>query len=346
MDYQDYEVVDFLADEEFKAWVKSPDPARNLFWQQWLEAHPEKQHAIQKAREIILSMQHSDQDFQEHKYDVFRKVLKGEKSNRASHDHAEIHPVKKERPLFWLRAAAVFILLFGLTYYFRQIPEPEVLRQQEIAMVVKQNPNGRKSTFLLPDGSKVNLNAGSSLRFTPEFDTMNRVVYLEGEAYFQVEKDASRPFQVVAEGTVTTALGTAFNVKAWKGDPLVRVALSEGKVAVELLETEKDQVVLEPGQMLIHNQETEISNLDVFDPDLELGWKDGVLVFYHASLDEFVREIERWYGVTVMVEGKPAVAWSIDGKFENESLREILEGLSYTYKIDYTLEKNKVTLKL
>ena len=349
MRYQNYTLLDFLEDDEFKNWVLNPNESNDLFWREWLKAHPEKESDFRKARELILTIRFKEDAQQSDKYDVLRKILKGEKTDLGNKfDYSKKPRENKIRLQNYWKVAASLLLILGLSFLIKKSSNNEVFLNEEITEVTKQNPKGRKSTFQLPDGSLVTLNAESTLRYPSEFDSASRIVTLDGEAFFEVQEDPARPFTVIAKETFTTALGTAFNIRARQENTNTQIALLEGKVMVDkdLKTTSGEGLILTPGEKANYDIETHLFKKTSFDPIFELGWKDGILVFHHASLADFIQEIERWYDVKVSVEGNPAPNWSIDGKFDNESLREILEGLSYTYKIEYTLDNENVTLML
>lgn len=350
MEKKNRDFISFLQDESFKKWVFQPDQESNLYWQEYVKVHPGERNAIRKARQVMLSMRFQEfpESESDEKYEVFRNIIKGNRTPRGINiEKAQLSQRKTRKVSFYWSVAATVLLLLGFAFYFWFSSQNITKLPNEVATVVKQNPKGRKSFITLPDGTRVKLNADSKISYPERFDSLKREVYLAGEAYFEVEKDTQRPFSVIASDLVTTALGTSFNIKAWQDDSLIQVALAEGKVKVEKLDAvEEDNYFLNPGQKIIHHAYTETFQVASFDPMLEFGWKDGVIIFQRASLDEFVHRISRWYGVGFDIQGYPDQPWSIDGRFENESLEEILESLSFTYKIDYQLKEDKVILTL
>lgn len=165
---------------------------------------------------------------------------------------------------------------------------------EEMKLIV---PKGGKFAVVLSDGTKVNLNSGSSLSFPSKFIDSERIVVLEGEAYFEVEHDHDKPFKVVSGHQIIQVLGTKFNVKHYPDDNVITTSLYEGKVSVHDKVFNKT-VDLIPG---------EISNLSDEFPiykysgniEKELAWNTGLFIFNKTSFKEVIMEISRWYNLDV-----------------------------------------------
>ena len=361
MGQKELSLKDFLADEEFKSWVldPSPTPEKNKYWQKWIETHPDNKELFLEAREIILAMKFKSLTPSEEQYEeVLSNILladslndRGMEGSREYKTYSHYRRGDVKRFIFYKIAASVlliisFILLFTFNY---PQPEPEV-EIYKPSYITKQNPKGQKSTFALPDGTIVTLNAESSLVYPERFDSLSREVSLTGEAFFEVSEDAARKFVVKSKNILTTALGTSFNVRAYPEEPEIQVALATGKVLVELKATgqlrSERNMILDPGEKLIHNKHKGDHYKKKFNHLHELGWKDGILIFNDVDLPYFINTLERWYGVTFTVVGKKKDTWHIYGEFERKTLRETLEGLSFTYNIKYDLEGKNVTLYL
>ena len=195
------------------------------------------------------------------------------------------------------------------------------------------NPRGSKViNMTLADGSKVWLNAGSSLTFPVAFIGNERKVSVTGEAYFEVAHDASRPF-IVNNGSMNVrVLGTHFNVNAFEDDGGdIKVTLLQGSVKINNGDATG---LLKPGQQAMVNKEIKVVN-DV-DLDLVMAWKNGYFQFANASLQNVLKEVSRWYDVDVVYEGH-----NQPRQFEGEIQRDL--SLSEMLKI---LEKNKVHFKI
>jgi ferric-dicitrate binding protein FerR (iron transport regulator) len=195
---------------------------------------------------------------------------------------------------------------------------------------------GRQFQLVLPDGSKVWLNAASSVRYPVAFSGTERTVEISGEAYFEIAADASMPFRVkINETTTVEVLGTRFNINAYREEKGIHTTLSEGAVRVKMGNL---SAVLAPGQQAIIQSDIQvIRNANI---DQALAWKEGLFNFQDMPFDEVMRQLSRWYDIDVVYEnGIP------DIKFEGElgrdvSLSKILFFLS---KVDvhYRIEDRK-----
>ena len=345
MEYKDFRLIDFLLDEDFKEWVLNPDSNRTLFWDEWLRAYPEKRQEFMKAKEIILKMRFSEVQEEEDFHEVFGKILQGEKS--AAGKFIESQKMQRSGMPAWLKIAASLSLIIVAIYFFRVSRIGQEENNITVSEIVKNNPKGRKLTFALPDGSIVNLNSESSLFFPETFHPDRREVRLVGEAYFDIKGDSAWPFVVIAGNISTTALGTSFNVRAWPDKTTTDIALVSGIVEVKKINDANPGMLLSPGEKITHDEITDEFTKSKFDLALETGWKDKILVFKNASLGEFVQTVERWYDVEIELQGASpsSTAWSIDGEFRDTSLEQVLESLSFVYKINYAINGRKVILK-
>lgn len=240
---------------------------------------------------------------------------------------------------FYFKVAAVLVVLISATMVFVQYSDDiQHDNKSEKVWVTKANPIGQKSKIFLPDGTEVWLNAGSDLRYIERFTDSARIVYLNGEAFFSVVKDIDRPFTVISNNVNTTALGTSFNVNAFKEN--VEVALISGKVQVVGIDagSSEGQVVLEPGEMALYNDTNQVFAVSKYDIEQVAGWKDGILYFKDTPFSEVLRKLELWYGVRITLKGNTTITEHYTGKFTNENLRNVLESMSFALDFEYKLK--------
>lgn len=241
---------------------------------------------------------------------------------------------------YWRVASLVLILTSIITYF--SIPKSEQASEVRIVYNTKTTENGQKMSFYLPDGSKVVLNANSSLVFPNNFSAERRDVSLSGEAYFEVVEDVNRPFVVESGGYATRVLGTSFVVKRNYVLNDLEVALRTGKVQVT---GNGASEVLVPGEKVNIDLDNSIIAKSTFDDMEYFGWTKGILYFQEVSFDEVVDRLERWYGVFITVENMPSTNKKYSGHFENENLENVLEGLSFINKFDYSINNKKVMIQ-
>lgn len=187
-----------------------------------------------------------------------------------------------------------------------------------------RTPNGRQFQLVLPDNSKVWLNAGSAIKYPTVFNGKERRVEIQGEAYFEITKNARLPFKVsINESTEVEVLGTAFNINAYQNEEAVKTTLAEGSIRIKMNQQSR---ILEPGQQAVSSgSEFDILN----DADLAkvLAWKNGIFNFDGLRLKEVMRQLERWYDIKVIYEKKVPDAGFYGEVDRNVSLPTILKFL-------------------
>ena len=195
-------------------------------------------------------------------------------------------------------------------------------------------PRGGQYNLTLADGSKVWLNAGSSLRFPASFTGRERKVVLTGEAYFEVAKNVTMPFRVnIADKGEVEVLGTHFNINSYADESTINTTLLEGKVKVSAAGNKQ---LLSPGQQAKLTANGQISLNNNVDIDQVMAWKNGVFNFANADLQLVMRQLARWYDVDIIYEGEIP-----QREFAGEMQRDL--NLSQVLRI---LEKNNVHFKI
>lgn len=209
-------------------------------------------------------------------------------------------------------------------------------------------PRGGEYKLLLPDGSKVWLNAASSLRYAPQFSRTKgapREVELTGEAYFEIAQDAGHPFIVKTPSTKVEVLGTSFNLNAYQDEDAVKATLVEGKVNVRLNTSATISAVLLPGQQAILNKKGELSINKNIDVSSVIAWQHGDFYFTAAGLPDIMRQISRWYDINVIYEGEKNPKVAMQGSFpRSSSLKEVLDAINEVTRIKFRIDGRKVTV--
>ncbi len=307
--------------------------------QAWQDENEENEKLFQKLKGIwintrISHVSSTDQSFQK----VIRKIQNSGKYYQKPLTNGYR---KSARDYLYWAAAIAFIIVSTIIFYNQQ--QVQLQNTHTIATIIKENPSGQKSKVHLPDGSIVWLNAESKLKYPVSFDNLQRLVQLEGEAFFEVVKDSKRPFSVVSGNITTTALGTSFNISAFSEENEILVTLATGKVKVK---SNNHQVeFLEPGFGLSYNKAD--NNLKVLPINVEnnTAWIDGVLLFEEDNFEEIINKLQRWYGVQIEVIGKPGNAMTYTAKFKNEYLSNVLESMRFGRPFTYDINDKVVTIK-
>ncbi|GEP97601.1 FecR family protein [Chitinophaga cymbidii] len=193
-------------------------------------------------------------------------------------------------------------------------------------------PNGGQFQLLLPDGTKVWLNAASSIRYPTVFAGQERRVEMTGEVYFEVAGNAQQPFRVSAAGKAEIeVLGTHFNVNSYENEAILRTTLIEGRVKVN-------------GKQIKPGQQAQIAAgiriVDHVDPDKVMAWKNGLFNFEGATLPEVMRQLERWYDIKVIYEGTVPDIEFMGELSRNISLNELLDILK-RMQVGFRLEEGR-----
>lgn len=193
-------------------------------------------------------------------------------------------------------------------------------------------PNGGQYQVILPDGTKVWLNAGSSLTFPTTFSANERKVKMEGEAYFEVARNKSAPFRVETMGQTVEVLGTHFNVMAYHDESSVQTTLLEGSVRV--IKNKKSRIIVPGEQARVKGDEISVTTEDT---KAVTAWKDGFFVFKSENLPSIMRKISRWYNAKIEYEGNVSNK-SFGGKISrSRNISEVLEMLELTGSVHFKI---------
>jgi ferric-dicitrate binding protein FerR (iron transport regulator) len=200
-------------------------------------------------------------------------------------------------------------------------------------------PRGGQYQIVLPDGSRVWLNAASSLKFPTFFPGSERNVELTGEAYFEVAKNKDKPFKVFSQNQTVEVLGTHFNINAYPDEGVISTTLLEGSVRVSKHSAdgrkETGERLLKPGQQAKLGADIQVSNADV---QAAMAWKNGYFVFAHEPIQNIMRQLSRWYDVDVVYQGK-ATTENFTGTISRfENISEVLDMLQLTGAVHFKIE--------
>ncbi len=208
----------------------------------------------------------------------------------------------------------------------------------EVSFNTMSTPKGRQFLLLLPDGTKVWLNAASSITYPTAFIGRERNVKITGEAYFEVVKNSRQPFKVkINDAAEIDVLGTHFNVNAYANEASIKTTLLEGSVRIN---ASKRQQTMVPGQQAQIKQDGNITTINAVDIAQTMAWKDGVFNFDGASLKEVMNQLERWYDIDVVYEKNiPDIGFF--GKISRKaSLSSVLKGLADA-KVNFRIEEGR-----
>lgn len=205
---------------------------------------------------------------------------------------------------------------------------------------ILSTPRGGQFQITLPDGTKVWLNAASTLRYPTAFAGPERLVEVNGEAYFEVAGNANQPFRVKMKDAEVQVLGTSFNVNAYAEEPIIQTTLLEGSIK---LSANNNQVLLKPGQQAILGTNKEF-HINEVNPGDAIAWKNGYFLFKNEGIESVMRTIARWYDVDVSYQGdvtKQRLGGTVS-RYEN--LEDLLKTIELTKSLKFKIEGRRVTI--
>src|SRR5690606_18098805 len=330
---------DFLLNEYFIQWAMHPNEESDRFWKNWMDKNPDKTSLLKRAKETLRS-------FKPVEYQMDDAASEQLLNNILLHNQKRtVNPTsRKKSTLATWAVAASFFLAVGLTalwvYFSSPSREPSIIPAQK--WITKSTINGTKLTFKLPDGSLVRLNANSSITFPENFTDSLREVRLDGQAFFEVEKNPAAPFLVKTDLLQVEVLGTSFDVLAYPDESKQRAALATGEVSVSSENGLRE--VRHPLEMLSYSKQQKEMVKQVFDPKKILGWKEGIIHFESGTFPEVFKTLERWYGVEISIHPSIKFNGRFNGRFDNQSLENVLMGIAYSEGFRFRIDESDVEI--
>lgn len=238
-------------------------------------------------------------------------------------------------------AAAVVIGIVAGVYAMHITSVPK-----EPVYYASHSPKGSISEMILPDGSVIFLNADSRVKYSVEGENGNREVFLEGEAWFDVKKDDTKPFVVHTSYYDVNVTGTQFNVKAYEADNEIATTLEEGQIIIQSTGNFKlaEDIVVKPGEQVKLNKNTKQLTILQVNTKWFTSWKDNKLVFVNMNMKDLELLLERKYGVEIEIKNKDILNLHFDGTIKNESIIEFLEIIKKALPINYKIVGQKIEI--
>ena len=207
-------------------------------------------------------------------------------------------------------------------------------------------PRGGEYNLVLADGTSVMINSDSKLSVPDRFEGKERRVRLEGEALFHVAQDVEHPFIVETDGGDVTVLGTVFNVNAYLGEDYVQTTLVEGRVAFQGKGMTEARTIA-PGEQITYDVQTNSVNVEKVDTRVYTAWTEGKWIIEGERLDEIMKQLARWYDVTVFYQNAEAKDLVFTGDLEKYSnCNVILDIISMTTNVEFELKDRVIIVKM
>ena len=298
---------------------------------------PEKEHLVKEKliedleNEVIVD----ENDFPEGEA-LFTKIW-------AKIDQIQNKKYNNKKYLYsFLKMAVVLVigLIIGTVFDFSKDSPEEPIYYEARA------PKGSVLELILPDKSVIYLNADSKIKYSVNGEFGIREVFLDGEAWFDVEKNVSKPFVVHTPFYDVNVTGTKFNVKTYESDNSIITTLEEGKIILQSTKKFKlnENVILVPGEQAVLSKDSKELAIKKVNTKWFTSWKDNKLIFVNMHLRDLVILLERKYGVEIEVKNKDILDLHFDGTIKNESIIEFLEIIKNTLPINYKIVGQKIEI--
>lgn len=320
----------------------------------WLSENLENREFMCSVKKIWDVEPHSNFEFDaEQAWNRFKEknIQKGEYYSLANlqsitETHRRSSGNKNKWALYVSSIAALFLLVFFFAYRIDQFKNTFDDEQSHLTMQEIVTEKGQKTSFTLSDGTRVMLNAESSLRIPSTFVNKKREVFLNGEAYFEVSHIENASFIVHSANFYTRVLGTKFVVSSYPDDKNSRVAVTEGKVSLNNeAETEPLGFVI-PNQLGTITQKGDAKIETIENVQDFLGWTTGKLIFNETPLREIKPRLERWYDIKVQIDDPALLSKKLTASFDKEPLSEVLKVITISLELEYVYDKKNRTISL
>lgn len=286
----------------------------------WIKEKPENKALFEDSLEIWEVAGSKSLDFSPDTNLAWEKMENRlDQSRNQEKPAAIIRPISFFRP--WMRIAAAMILLGVAWWIVKTTNTGQYIEEQTLAH--------EKTTIELPDGSKVWLNQNSKLSYKKLFD--RRVVNLEGEAFFEIEKMNGKPFEIFADKSKTKVLGTSFNVRAYPKEKQVEISVETGRVAFTAKEKPSENTLLKAGDFATFTKQSQQIKKEKIAKINAAAWKKGVLRFNNTKMTEVIQSLERYYDIKIEVSNNKIFncKWNNTMTYTQPVLENILKEIDY-----------------
>ena len=356
MNYSKFKIEDFVQDEQFAQWVKHPNTEGDVFWTNFLAQYPEKAETVAAAKDLLLAIINQP---------VF--PLSKEKENEILDNVNSVIDAKTTmqtayKRWYWAAASVVafVISVVGFLYLKQNTKNTEggtssvyqdMVDVSKVKMIEKNNHSTEPMQVVLSDGSRITLQKQSKMSYSEKFDGQLREVYLSGEAFFEVAKNAERPFMVYANGLVTKVLGTSFTVSAYDTDKAVKVVVKTGKVSVFSQKDKNEQgkgLVILPNQEIIFDKaEARMIKSVVEQPTiLDNTIEKTSFEFNDVPIKEVFHRLQKAYGIEIVYdEDVMKECYLTASLYEEKSMYDKLKLICKVTESSYEVTDGKVVIQ-
>ncbi len=325
-------IEELISDESFIDYCLQGDAVAADRWERWSKDNSARKKLLNEARLLVIALasRPTAEEVAVEKARLLRFLDQHESTHR--------RPIRRLTTRRWIAAASIALAVgLGAMWYFRR---PTAVDEASVALLKQMVPAGKLMNLRLADGTEVRLSPTSAFAYPAAFSDSIRVVQLQGEAFFDVAHDETKPFIIQTGDFSIRVLGTAFNVHAFEEDGQLQVSLFRGNVEVSNNQLKQ---LLQPGQAFIYNKDHQTFTVQPFDADRERERMEGTLFFDNADFPEVARQLRRKYGIKVQPNERVHLAFS--GTIQHETLEQVIEKLNFTTNYHFLLESNTLIVK-
>lgn len=365
-----YCVEELVINDSFISYCFQTNEEDIAFWERYIFLHPLEVEKINEARDLVWGLHEAVKEADAPFYNSA-----GDAAGLHSTGPNQHNSIK--RIIFWVSGAAAVVLIFLVLNIFEKGRLSRVGDDaQKIATTITNTDtglvyttgNGEKKIVRLPDQSLLHLNSGSTLRIEKNFGRDNRVVFLSGEALFDVTHDEKLPFVVTTSDYKVTVLGTLFNVKAYPKDNSSETSLIRGRVVVDL-KNKSERVVLKPDQKIVVTNNSlraaepkdsltdgatapaavasvvmPLSHSESDNIVIETAWAQNRLEIVNERFGNIKDELERWFDVKITFKDAAVEKYRFTATFEKENIEDVLNALRLAYPFGFAINGNEITI--
>ncbi|MES1214748.1 MAG: FecR family protein [Bacteroidota bacterium] len=365
-----YSIEELVINDSFINYCFRTNQEDTAWWNNYLESYPGEKEKAEEACNIIIALKIMLKDDGLHQGNPSNLLqsIKEEETDTPSGKVIKLGNRNRYRKISILIAsvAAALILILAASYFFttkiKNSPKPEILSaHHEKKPALFSVGLGEKKLIILPDSTKVYLNAGSVLTLADDFGKENRIVNLKGEAMFEVTHNKALPFLVHTDKYYVRVLGTVFNVKAYPGDKTSETSLVSGKVEIFMQKDSSDYLykVLQPHQKFVMSV-NENANAKTEEPlirtaiaplsynrdeeIIETAWIHNRLIIENEKFADIKEKIERRYDVMLDFQDDDVKQYSFTAAFESENIDQVMRALKASYNFTYKIEGRNIKI--
>jgi len=371
MKAEDYRLEDFLLNESFQRFAIGHSLKDIEYWEDWAKEHPYGLDTMNDARKIVryITTRKTQPKHESVSEEVFERLKKQIISET-------IHTRGTKRRVhfnyYWYAASIIIVIGLALLLKPGIKTDSTILTGKFLEVLV---PEGQRSQLVLPDGTKVWLNSGTTFKYPAEFLKSKREVFIDGEAFFNVTHDKKLPFIVhMKENLSIKVFGTEFNVKCYREEKVIETTLVNGNI--RLIKEDKNNHILQvvnikPNEKATYQKDNlqlivtklgsvakaeekskpkpevqkvkEVKSMD--DIELITAWKDDALVFHDETFEEISIKMERWFGMKIAITDNDLMQERFTGKFVNkETIYQILDIFNRSEPIKYQIKNKEIII--